>query len=84
LGLLEPSPAVHRHVERDCSQPKVLSPDCKSDERNGPNQAKNGRGHQASGAAKHKPEKRSQNLTAIQGIDRKNVEDEESDVDPRD
>jgi hypothetical protein len=77
LGLFKPGPAVHCHEDGNRAQPRVLSPDCKSDERDGPKQAKNGRSHQAPGAAKHKPEQRSQNLTAIQGIDRKDVEDEE-------
>lgn len=81
LRMFESSPTVDCHVDGDRAQPEVSFEECERDKSGDAEQAQDRCRHQAAGAAQDKPKQGTENLAAIQRIDRKDIEDEETRVD---
>lgn len=84
LRVLESAPAVHEHEERERAEPHVLSDESQNDESDNSDQSENGCDHQAAGASEDEPQHRPKDLTAIEGIDWQDIEDQKSAIDPGD
>jgi hypothetical protein len=75
--VLQAAPAVHEHKGCECTVPDGLCPDGETDESCHSDQAQDRGDHQTATASEHKPEQRAKDLTAIQWIDGKNVENQQ-------
>src|SRR5580698_5261642 len=82
LRLPKTAPADGQDVEGNNSQPGILPNE--DDETGRADQSDYGRRHQAPVAAHHKPQQRSQNLSAIQRINRQNIENQQAEINVRD
>ena len=82
LRVLEPAPAIHQHEEGESAVPQRSSPEGEADESCNSNEPENRSDHQAMGPSNDEPQQGTKNLTAVERIDGKNIEDEKPDIDP--
>lgn len=79
-GLFEAAPAVHGGVGGNEAGPYGPEIDGEDEQSSHAEKAKEGRDHEAAGAAEREPEERAQDLAAVEGVDGKDIEDEEDDI----
>ena len=82
--MLKPGPAIHQDEDSQSREPQGLLIERESYESQHANQAQNGRNHEAASSSQNKPEERSQNLTAVERVDRKEIENQQSEIDVED
>src|SRR5207247_10130820 len=75
--VLQSTPAIQQHKGRDHAKPHRLQPDGDSNEPDYAYHPKNSCGHEAASAAQHEPEQRTQNLAAVERVNRQHVEDQQ-------
>src|SRR6185369_9766735 len=78
--LLQPAPAIQQGEGSYGAEPNRLAPNRYPNEADHSDKPKRGGDHETAGAAKNKPEQRSQDLPTVQRIDRENVEGEQGNV----
>jgi hypothetical protein len=76
--VLQSSPAIHEHEERENAVPDGMPPQSKSDESGHAHKTEQGGDHQASRPSYDKPKQRAENLAAVQRIDGQHVEDQQN------
>src|SRR5580700_9082721 len=79
--VLPSTPAIHQHEDSENSIPNRLRIYRQNDEPGHADEAEDGGDHETAGASEHKPKQRTQNLAAIERIDRQDVEDQQAEVD---
>jgi len=79
--VLKPGPAIRQDKNCQGREPQGSSNECESYESQHANKAQNGRDQEAASSPQNKPEERSQNLTAVERVNRKEIENEEYEID---
>ena len=74
--VLKPGPAIHQDKNCQGREPPGSENECESYESQHANKAQNCRDHEAASSPQNKPEERSQNLTAVERVNRKEIENE--------
>lgn len=83
-GMLKSAPAVQQNEDGDSPEPERLADYGESDEAEYSEQAENRCNHEAACTADYEPKERTKNLTAVEGVDRKDVKHQQSKIDVKD